>query len=149
MQPPGGQFVSDDAHGNRLDSFPGGAAATAEVLIAMRKHCLYSPSGDGANHQSQEYGLAHQRADSVNAYLSSWTLDRACAVAAFRAFAHWASAVGGTSTANDYTPRPTPSPVDSANAARPAHWQRFVDTSAYALVATEELASSSLVDWIN
>lgn len=102
MQPPGGQFVSYDANGNRTNSFGGGAGATAEVLIAMRKYCLYSPNGDGASYQSQEYGLAHQMADYVNAHLSSWTIDRSYAVAAFHAFANWANAVGDTGTASYY-----------------------------------------------
>jgi hypothetical protein len=37
--------------------------------------------------------------------------------------------------------------VDTATNARPAAWQRFLDTSAYFLIATEELAFSNLVDF--
>ena len=37
--------------------------------------------------------------------------------------------------------------VNVSTNARPANWQRFVDTSGYALVATEELAFSNMVDW--
>ncbi len=39
--------------------------------------------------------------------------------------------------------------VDTASGARPVSWQRFVDTSAYLIIATEQLAFSSLVDWSN
>lgn len=102
MQPPTGQFVNYDAAGNRTNSFSGGAAATAEVLIAMRKYCLYSPNGDRANYQAQVYPLAHQMADYINAHLGSWTVDRSYAVAAFRAFSHWAAAVGDSGTASYY-----------------------------------------------
>jgi len=102
MQPPGGSFVTYDSTGNRTNSYGGGAGATAEILIAMRKYCLLSPNGDGTNYQSQEYGLAHQMADYINAHVSSWTIDRSYAVAAFRCFAHWASAVGDSGTATYY-----------------------------------------------
>lgn len=37
--------------------------------------------------------------------------------------------------------------VNTSNGARPASWQRFVDTSAYMLIATEELAFNSIVDF--
>ncbi|WP_434384776.1 hypothetical protein [Melittangium boletus] len=105
MQSPTGQFVNYDANGNRTNAFPGGAAATAEVLIAMRKYCLYSPNGDRANYQSQEYALAQQMAQYVDAHLGSWTVDRSYAVAAFRAFSHWATAVGDAGTATYYANR--------------------------------------------
>jgi len=39
--------------------------------------------------------------------------------------------------------------VDSSNNTRPANWQRFVDTSGYFVIATEELAFSSIVDFSN
>jgi len=78
------------------------AGVTAELLIAMRKYCLYSPNGDGASYQSQEYSLAHSMADYVNANLSTWTIDRSYAVAAFRAFGNWASAVGDSGTSSYY-----------------------------------------------
>lgn len=102
MQTPGGQFITYDVNGNRTNAFPGGAAATAEVLIAMRKYCLYSPNGDRAKYQSDQYLQAHRMADYISAHLSSWTIDRSYAVAAFRAFSHWASAVGDTGTATFY-----------------------------------------------
>ena len=102
MQPSTGQFVNYDANGNRTNSFPGGAAATAEVLMAMRKYTLYSPNGDRANYQKEVYPLARQMADYVNAHLSSWTIDRSYAVAAFRGFSKWASAVGDSATATYY-----------------------------------------------
>lgn len=125
MQPPGGQFVTYDAHGNITRTFPGGAAATAEVLIAMRKYCLYSPNGDRANYQSQEYALAHQMADYINAHLGSWTIDRSYAVAAFRAFSHWASAVGDSATAAYYNDRANAVSGLLAAAQDPGSWGNY------------------------
>ena len=37
--------------------------------------------------------------------------------------------------------------VDTSSGRRPAKWQRFVDTSSYMIIATEELAFSSIVDF--
>ena len=76
----------------------GSAAVTAEILIAMRKYCEMSPNGDGGNYQSQEYGLAHNMANYIVNNLSSWTVDRSYAVAAYHCIANWANAVGDTST---------------------------------------------------
>jgi hypothetical protein len=76
---------------------------TAQLLIAMRKYCQYSPNGDRSTYQSNEYTLAHHMADYINAYLSTWTIDRSYAVAAFTGFSHWASAVGDTATASYYS----------------------------------------------
>ncbi|ATB29611.1 hypothetical protein [Melittangium boletus] len=125
MQSPTGQFVNYDAHGNRTNSFPAGAAATAEVLIAMRKYCLYSPNGDRANYQTQEYALAHQMADYINAHLGSWTIDRSYAVAAFRAFSHWATAVGDTATANYYNAQANTVAGWLANAQDKGSWGNY------------------------
>ncbi len=78
----------------------GSQAVTAMTLIAMRKYCLLSPNADGANYQSQEYGLAHQMANYINNNITGWTVDRSYAVAAFRGFANWATAVGDSGTAS-------------------------------------------------
>lgn len=37
--------------------------------------------------------------------------------------------------------------VDTSSGSRPATWQRFVDTSGYMIIATEELSFSSIVDF--
>lgn len=37
--------------------------------------------------------------------------------------------------------------VDTSNGSRPPTWQRFVDTSSYMIIATEELSFSSIVDF--
>jgi hypothetical protein len=39
--------------------------------------------------------------------------------------------------------------VNPNDNSRPANWQRFVDTSGYFIIATEELAFSSQVDFSN
>ena len=83
----------------------GDARVTAELLIAMWKYCQLSPNGDGANYRSQEYNHAHAMADFANANLSSWTVDRSYAVAAFRGFAKWAAAVGDSGTSSYYSSR--------------------------------------------
>ena len=90
--------MSYDNNGNIVSKGGGSASTTAQILISMRKYCLYSPNGDGANYQSQQYGLAHNMANYIVNNLSSWTVDRSYAVAAYRAFSNWAYAVGDSST---------------------------------------------------
>lgn len=37
--------------------------------------------------------------------------------------------------------------VNTSNGSRPENWKRFSDTSGYAIIATEELVFSNMVDW--
>lgn len=94
--------ASYNTSGSMTSEGAGSVPVTAEILIAMRKYCELSPNGDAASYQSQEYGLAHNMANYVNANLSSWTIDRSYAVAAFHCLGNWATAVGDTSTATYY-----------------------------------------------
>ncbi|MGH8048174.1 MAG: hypothetical protein ACREKL_13110, partial [Chthoniobacterales bacterium] len=97
--------IAYNAAGNVISKGGGDARVTAEILIAMRKYCLLSPNGDRASYQSQEYAFAHSLADFANANLSSWTVDRSYAVAAFHGFANWAAAVGDNATSTYYHAR--------------------------------------------
>lgn len=103
----GGQIAfpataSYNTSGSYVSKGSASISVTAQLLIAMRKYCQYSPNGDRSSYQSNQYALAHHMADYVNAYLDSWTVDRSYAVAAFTGFSHWASAVGDSSTATYY-----------------------------------------------
>ena len=92
--------ASYNTSGGVVSQGGGSAAVTAEILIAMCKYCELSPNGDRSNYQSQEYGLAHNMANYIVNNLSTWTVDRSYAAAAYLAFSHWATAVGDTSTAS-------------------------------------------------
>jgi hypothetical protein len=118
---------SFDTGGNRTAIGTGSAAATAEVLIAMRKYCQLSPNGDGGNYQSQEYSLAHQMADYINANVNSWTLDRSYAVAAFLGFSHWAMAVGDSGTASYYAGQANTLSGELAAAQDQGAWGNYYD----------------------
>ncbi|MGI4791966.1 MAG: hypothetical protein ACRYFS_24350 [Janthinobacterium lividum] len=66
------------------------------------------------------------------------------------------SAFGSTTGSGDWVTTAVPDPpfsggfidwVDTSSGSRPATWQRFVDTSSYMIIATEELSFSSIVDF--
>jgi hypothetical protein len=94
--------ASYNTSGNYVSEGAASVPVTAQLLIAMRKYCQLSPNGDRSSYQSNQYALAHHMADFINAYLSTWTVDRSYAVAAFTGFSHWATAVGDTGTASYY-----------------------------------------------
>ncbi|OEU80485.1 MAG: hypothetical protein BA872_02945 [Desulfobacterales bacterium C00003060] len=80
------------------------AGTTSEIMMAMSHYIEHSPNNDGADYQSQMYDLALKMAQYVDHgnNLSSWTSDRSYAVAAFRAFAKWADAMGDVENASYY-----------------------------------------------
>ena len=105
----------------------GDARVTAELLIAMWKYCQLSPNGDGANYRSQQYAQAHAMADFANANLGTWTVDRSYAVAAFRCFSKWATAVGDTATSAYYTNQANTTSGLLANAQDKGSWHNYYD----------------------
>jgi hypothetical protein len=119
--------ISYNSAGNVTSRGPGDARVTAELLIAMRKYCLLSPNGDRASYQSQEYSRAHGMADFVNANLSSWTIDRSYAVAAFHGFANWAAAVGDSATSTYFHNRANTISSWIANAQDLGSWGNYYD----------------------
>jgi len=119
--------ASYNTSGNQTAKGGGSVPATAQILIAMRKYCELSPNGDAANYQSQEYGLAHNMANYINGNLSSWTVDRSYAVASFRCFANWATAVGDTSTASYYNNQANTVSGWLAQAQDTGSWHNYFD----------------------
>ena len=105
----------------------GDARVTAEILIAMWKYTQLSPNGDGANYRTQEYTQAHAMADFTNANLNSWTVDRSYAVAAFRCFSKWATAVGDTGTSTYYSNQADSISNLLANAQDKGTWHTYYD----------------------
>jgi len=105
----------------------GSVPVTAQILIAMRKYCELSPNSDRATYQSQEYSLAHNMANYINANLSSWTIDRSYSVAAFHCLANWATAVGDTSTATYYNNQATTVSGWLAQAQDTGTWHNYFD----------------------
>jgi hypothetical protein len=119
--------ASYDTNGNIVSKAGGSAAVTAELLIAMRKYCELSPNGDAGNYQSQEYSLAHNMANYIVNNLSSWTVDRSYAVAAYRCFANWANAVGDTGTASWFSSEANTVSGWLANAQDKGTWRNYYD----------------------
>ena len=105
----------------------GSAAVTGEILIAMWKYCQLSPNGDGATYQSQEYSLAHNMANYMVNNLSSWTVDRSYAAAAYLALSHWATAVGDTSTASWFASEASTVSGWLASAQDTGTWRNYYD----------------------
>ncbi|MEO7717256.1 MAG: hypothetical protein ABIY70_13735 [Capsulimonas sp.] len=92
-----------------------------------------------------EWKIANATGNYNNLYASAWSHYN---------FAK--SAVGSSTGSGDWVNNATTDApyvggfidwVNTANGARPASWQRFVDTSGYMIIATEELAFSSIVDF--
>lgn len=92
-----------------------------------------------------EWKIAQATGNYNNLYASAW---------AHYNFAK--SAVGSSTGSGDWVNTATIDPpfiggfvdwVDTSNGSRPAAWQRFVDTSGYMIIATEELSFSSIVDF--
>lgn len=92
-----------------------------------------------------EWKVAQATGNTTNLYASAW---------AHYNFAK--SAVGSATGSGDWVNNSTLDPpyvggfidwVNTSTGARPAIWQRFVDTSGYMIFATEELAFSSIVDF--
>ena len=105
----------------------GDARVTAEMLIAMWKYTQLSPNGDGANYRSQLYSQAHSMADFTNANLSSWTVDRSYAVAAYRCVAKWATAAGDSATSTYYSNQANTISGLLANAQDKGSWHNYYD----------------------
>jgi hypothetical protein len=119
--------ASYNTSGNYTAQGAASVPVTAQLLIAMRKYCQLSPNGDRSSYQSNQYTLAHHMADYVNAYLSTWTIDRSYAVAAFTGFSHWATAVGDTSTASYYANQAATVSGWLAQAQDPGTWHNYFD----------------------
>jgi len=119
--------ASYDTSGNVVSKGGGSAAVTAEILIAMRKYCQYSPNGDGASYQSQEYALAHNMGNYIVNNLSSWTVDRSYAVAAYKCLANWANATGDTATGTYFNGQATTVSGWLANAQDKGTWHNYYD----------------------
>jgi len=119
--------ISYDTNGNIVSKGGGSASTTAQILIAMRKYCQFTPNGDGANYQSQEYALAHNMANYINSNLSSWTVDRSYAVAAYRGFANWAKAVGDTATSTYFVNQANTVSTQLASAQDTGTWRNYYD----------------------
>lgn len=92
-----------------------------------------------------EWKVAQAMGNYNNLYASAW---------AHYNFAK--SAVGSSTGSGDWVNNATTDApfvggfidwVNTSNGARPASWQRFVDTSGYMIIATEELSFSSIVDF--
>lgn len=92
-----------------------------------------------------EWKVAQATGNTTNLYASAW---------AHYNFAK--SAVGSATGSGDWVNNATLDPpfvggfidwVNTSTGARPASWQRFVDTSGYMIFATEELSFSSIVDF--
>ncbi len=92
-----------------------------------------------------EWKIAQATGNYNNLYASAW---------AHYNFAR--SAVGSSTGSGNWVNTTTVDPpfiggfidwVDTSSGSRPASWQRFVDTSSYMIIATEELSFSSIVDF--
>jgi hypothetical protein len=86
-----------------------------------------------------DFGAVSVRADSYDDLWMECHYITQCSASSANATIHFASDRPAYGIFNDW--------VDSSNNARPATWQRFVDTSGYFIIATEELVFSSTVDF--
>ena len=119
----GGVHQSTPASGTNTKIYPGSALQLADA----------------------EWKIAQATGNYNNLYASAW---------AHYNFAR--SAVGSSTGSGDWVNTATIDPpfiggfidwVDTSNGSRPPTWQRFVDTSGYMIIATEELSFSSIVDF--
>ena len=119
----GGVHQSTPASGTNTQVYPGSALQLADA----------------------EWKIAQATGNTSNLYASAW---------AHYNFAR--SAVGSSTGSGCWVNTSAVDPpfvggfidwVNTANGTRPTTWQRFVDTSSYMIIATEELKFSSIVDF--